>query len=71
MIYKTYAAREKYDAEGSAVTLAQMGGGCLDADNVYALKTWLKKTVKEGDIVVFLGAGDIYYMAQYVLKELQ
>ena len=70
MIYKTYAAREKYDAEGSAATLAQMVGGCLYADNVYALKTWLKKTVQEGDVVLFLGAGDIYYMAQYVLKEL-
>jgi len=70
MIYKTYAAREKYDAEGSAAMLAQIVGGCLYAENIYALKTWLKKTVKEGDIVLFLGAGDIYYMAQYMLKEL-
>ena len=70
MIYKTYPAREEYDSEGSAERLAQTLGNCLYADNVYALKTWIKKTVKEGDVLLFLGAGDIYYAAQYLLKEL-
>ena len=70
MLYKTYSAREKYDGEGSAKTLAREVGNCLYAENVYVLKTWLKKTVKEGDIVLFLGAGDIYYVAQYLLKEI-
>jgi UDP-N-acetylmuramate-alanine ligase len=32
---------------------------------------WLKRTVREGDIVLFLGAGDIYYAAQYLLNELK
>ena len=70
MIYKTYPAREAYDELGSAATLASAVGGCLYADNVYVLKTWLKKTLKEGDVALFLGAGDIYYAAQYLLKEL-
>lgn len=70
MIYKTYPAREKYDVEGSAATLATVVGNCLYAENVYALRVWLKKTVKEGDVVLFLGAGDIYYAAQYLLREL-
>ncbi len=70
MIYKTYPAREKYDGEGSAETLSRVVGSCLYAENVYVLKTWLKKTVREGDLVLFLGAGDIYYVAQYLLKEL-
>lgn len=70
MIYKTYPAREKYDGEGSAETLSSVVGSCLYAENVYVLKTWLKKTVREGDLVLFLGAGDIYYVAQYLLKEL-
>ncbi len=70
MIYKSYPARERYDEEGSAVRLAETIGGCLYAENVYVLKTWLKKTVKEGDTVLFLGAGDIYYAAQYLLREL-
>ncbi len=70
MIYKTYPAREKYDKEGSAQRLATAVGGCLYAENVYVLKTWLKKTVREGDTVLFLGAGDVYYAARYLLREL-
>jgi UDP-N-acetylmuramate--alanine ligase len=70
MLYKTYPAREFYDREGSAERLAERVG-CLYADNIYALKTWIKSTVREGDVLLFLGAGDIYYTAQYLLKELQ
>ncbi len=70
MLYKTFPARERYKEEGSSRALARQIGSCLHADNVYALKTWIKKTVKEGDLVLFLGAGDIYYAAQYLLKEL-
>lgn len=68
MIYKTFPAREQYDAEGSAFTLAKRLGA-LYAENIYSLKTWLKMSVKEGDTVLFLGAGDVYYVAQYLLKE--
>lgn len=71
MLYKTFPAREKFDGEGNGETLARAIGNCLYAENVYALKTWLKKTVREGDTVLFLGAGDIYYVAQYLVKEQQ
>lgn len=67
MIYKTYPARESYDEEGSAFRLAKRLGA-LYAENIYSLKTWLKMTVKEGDSVLFLGAGDLYYVAQYILR---
>ncbi len=70
LIYKTYPARERYDREGSGEVLSERLGS-LYAENVYVLKTWLKKTVKEGDMVLFLGAGDIYYAAQYLIKELR
>ena len=69
MIYKTYPAREQYDEEGSASRLADRLGS-LYSENMYVLKTWIKKTVKDGDTVLFLGAGDIYYVAQYLLREL-
>lgn len=69
MVYKTYPAREKFDGAGSAERLAQTVGNCLYAHNVYALKAWLKSTVREGDVVLFLGAGDIYFVAQYLLKD--
>ncbi len=66
MIYKTYPAREKYDESGSAGRLAR-ALGCLYCESVGALKIWLDKTVKEGDTVLFLGAGDIYHAAKYIL----
>lgn len=70
MLYKTYPAREKFDREGSAFTLSHAVGNCLYAENVYVLKTWIKKTIREGDTVLFLGAGDIYFVAKYLLREL-
>ncbi len=70
MLYKTYPAREVYDELGSAETLARMLGNCLYAENAHVLKTWLRQTVRDGDVVLFLGAGDIYYVAQYILEEL-
>lgn len=70
IIYKTYPARETYDEQGSAERLSKEVGS-LYAENTYVLKTWLKKTVREGDMVLFLGAGDIYYVAQYLLKDLK
>ena len=70
ILYKTYPAREKYLREGSAQILAE-AIGCLYAENIYILKMWLKRTVREGDVVLFLGAGDIYYAAQYLLNELK
>ena len=71
VVYKTFPAREKFDAEGSAKRLSQNVGTCLYAENVYVLKTWLKATIREKDIVLFLGAGDIYFAAQYLLNELK
>ena len=70
LIYKTYAAREKYDYLGSGRYLSEKIGS-LYADNLAILRTWLDKTVKDGDTVLFLGAGDIYYLAQYLIKEIK
>lgn len=71
VVYKTFPAREQFDEEGSARRLSQNVGSCLYAESVYVLKTWLKTTVREKDIVLFLGAGDIYFAAQYLLNELK
>ncbi len=70
LIYQTFPAREKFDEEGCSKRLANEVGS-LYAENNYVLKTWLDKTVKEGDTVLFLGAGDIYYIAQYLCKEVK
>ena len=69
VVYKTYPAREFYDESGSAKTLSENVGGCLYIENVRELKYWLKRNVRAGDAVLFLGAGDIYYVAQRIAKK--
>ncbi len=71
MIYKTFPAREKFDGEGSAAYLAERIGNCLYAESILSLSAWLKRTVKEKDCVLFLGAGDIYYLAKYLVNGVQ
>ncbi len=69
IVYKTYAARERYDEEGSAETLAKRLGS-LYAENIAMLKAYAETTVGTGDCMLFLGAGDIYYAAKFLLNEL-
>ena len=69
MIYKTYPAREFFDEAGSAKTLSESVGNCLYGESIKQLKTWLKTSLKSGDAVLFLGAGDIYYAAHYLVAE--
>ena len=69
MIYKTYPARESYDYAGSGAFLSQCLGS-IYAEDTETVRTWLKMNVKDGDTILFLGAGDIYYLAQYLIKNL-
>lgn len=67
VVYRTFSARESYDEQGSARRLAECVGA-IYADNTHALETYLKATAKEGDLLLFLGAGDIYRVAQYLAR---
>lgn len=69
LIYKTYAAREYYDDAGSALTLSQKikksrYGDCPDDIMDFVSKAG------EGDIVLFLGAGDIYFIAKQICEQI-
>lgn len=63
VIYKTFAAREYFDAEGSALTLAEHLPNSLYAETTRELAIYLECSVRAGDTVLFLGAGDIYTVA--------
>ena len=69
IVYKTYSAREKYDESGSAQTLAKNVGNCCYADDINHLKGLLAENIGAGDMVLFLGAGDIYSIAKKLVKE--
>ena len=70
IIYKTYSAREQYDKSGSAQTLANNVGNCSYADNENDLRRLLSENINAGDMVLFLGAGDIYSIAKNLVKEI-
>lgn len=68
LIYRTYAAREYYDDAGSALTLSQHVKKSHYSDNEQVLADFISNT-SEGDVVLFLGAGDIYDIAKRTLKD--
>lgn len=66
-IYKTYPAREKYDAEGDAKVLADEIKNARYAECIAELKYFLR-SVNKDDIILVLGAGDIYTVAKTMLR---
>ncbi len=71
VVYKTFPARERFDKKGDGKYLAESVGNCLYADTPTALRAWLDSTVSDGDSVLFLGAGDIYYLARHLVKSVK
>ena len=69
VIYKTYAAREYFDAAGSALTLSESLPNSLYVESLRQLKLYLKCTLMPGDVALILGAGDIYFIAKRLLSE--
>jgi UDP-N-acetylmuramate--alanine ligase len=67
LIYKTFAAREYFDDAGSALTLSQSIKRAHYGDSVQDIECFLSQ-VKEGDLVLFLGAGDIYFIAKKLIQ---
>ena len=67
LVYKTFAAREYFDDAGSALTLSQSLKKSRYGDSPQDIADFISKAQK-GDVVLFLGAGDIYGIAKDVLK---
>ena len=67
VIFKTYAAREKFDRAGSAYALHERIKNSLYAESGRELEAYMRRSVRGGDTVLFLGAGDIYYLARRIL----
>ena len=67
LIYKTFAAREYFDDAGSALTLSQSLKKSRYGDSAGDIADFISKAQK-GDIVLFLGAGDIDGIAKEVIN---
>lgn len=68
IIYETYSAREEMVAEGSARVLANGINGARYASSPEILMEYLS-SAKRGDVILFLGAGDIYEIANKLFKK--
>lgn len=66
LIYKTFAAREYFDAEGSALTLSNAIRGSVYADSPEDIKQFLRGA-GEGDKIFVLGAGDISFIVRQLI----
>ena len=67
LIYRTYAAREYFDEEGCAFTLSRAVKGSRYGECPDDIIKFIN-SAGEGDTVLFLGAGDIYFIAKGVTE---
>ncbi len=67
IIYKTYAAREPFEAEGSAYMLTARIPEAIYVQTAEQLKKRLSRLVQKDDLVLVLGAGDIFDIAKSIL----
>lgn len=67
IVYKTYAARERFDAAGSAVALVGNLPEAVYVQSPAQLKGRLTENLSHDDLVLVLGAGDIYAAAKSIL----
>ncbi len=67
IIYRTYAAREPFDADGSAYTLVSKLPEGIYVQTPEQLRRRLSQLIEAEDLVLVLGAGDIFSVAKEIL----
>ena len=69
IILKTYAAREKFEKEYCAASLSSAIKNSVYADRIEEVMAALDKKVGKGDVVYFVGAGDIDPLCRRYMKK--
>ena len=69
VLSEIYAARERNDIGISSRDLAEKIPGSVYCETLPEVTDYLKTIVKEGDIVLTMGAGDIFRAGEALLKE--
>ncbi len=67
IVYKTFAAREPFDAEGSAYALVSRLPDAVYAQTAAQLKERLLERLFKDDLILVLGAGDIFGTVKNIL----
>ena len=69
VLAEIYAARERNTIGISSADLAAQVPGSVFCDTLPAVTAWLRDNVREGDIVITMGAGDIFRAGEALLSE--
>ena len=69
IIYKTYAAREPFEHSGSAYTLVSRVPEAAYVQSPEQLTRRLRQEIQPDDLILVLGAGDIYSIAKGILDK--
>jgi len=68
VLAEIYAARERNTIGISSAHLAEKIPGCTYCETLPEVTEFLRNTVKEGDVVLTMGAGDIFRAGEALLK---
>ena len=68
-LFKTFSAREVFASGGSAYDLHRLLPGSLYFENVDALVEYYSKILGKKDLLLVLGAGDLYYLVKDKIRK--
>ena len=69
VLAEIYAARERNTIGISSAHVAEKIPGSVFVRTLPEVTAWLKDNVQEGDVVITMGAGDIFRAGEALLKE--
>jgi len=69
VLAEIYAARESNTVGVSSADLAARVPGSVFCETLPEVTAYLRKTVREGDVVITMGAGDIFRAGEALLAE--
>ena len=68
VLAEIYAARERNTVGISSADLAEKIPGCVFCETLPEVTAWLEKNARPGDLILTVGAGDIYRAGEALLK---
>ena len=69
VLAEIYAARERNTVGISSADLANQIEGSVFRETLPGVTAWLKENIREGDVVITMGAGDIFRAGEALLSE--
>ena len=69
ILAEIYAARERNTVGISSADLAERIPGCVYCETLPEVTAWLRENAEPGDVILTVGAGDIYRAGEALLKE--